>query len=389
MLNTLTRGELEHLMEQQQAPCISMFLPTHPAGTVAQQDTMRLRNLIREAENLLLLRNVSQNVIEELLKPIGRFQERATYWQHPGEGLALFRSRDMFQSYLLPLGFQENVVVSDHFYLKPLFPLFTNDGQFYVLALSQNSLRLLKATHYSVQQVALPATISQSLADFLQYEERENETQSHSAASGALIGKGGRHATIFHGQGVGVDNEKDMVLRYFQQIDRGLHELLHSEKAPLVLAGVEYLFSIYHEANTYPHLLSKGITGNPDRLSIETLHAQAWTIVEPHFHEAQKSAARNFQQYATTRLASDDIKTVVLAAIYGRIETLFVALEQEINGHFDPTNSTVHVHREAKFKDDDLLDIAATQTFLHGGNVYAIDHTQIPGEKALAAIFRY
>ncbi len=389
MQNILTRDELERFMEQQQPPCISMFLPTHDAGTAGQQDTMRLRNQIREAENLLHLRNISQSVIDELLKPIERFQERETYWQHPGKGLVLLRSKGVFHSYLLPLSFQEDVIVSDHFYLKPLFPFFTNDGQFYVLALSHNSIRLLSATHYSVQQISLPESIPQSFADFLRDEEHENATQSHSVSSGTLVGKGGRHAIVFHGQGVGIDDEKTTLLRYFQQIDRGLHDILHNEQAPLLLAGVEYLFPIYNEANTYPHLLSKGITGNPDRLSAEALHAQAWTIVEPHFHEAQENAAKNFQQYAATRLASDDIKTVVPAAIYGRIETLFVALDKEINGHFDPINNMVHVHREAKFKDDDLLDIAATQTFLRGGTVYALDHTQIPGEKALAAIFRY
>lgn len=56
---------------------------------------------------------------------------------------------------------------------------------------------------------------------------------------------------------------------------------------------------------------------------------------------------------------------------------------------FDPVSNIVHVHKEARFNDDDLLDVAATQTLLHGGSVYAVDRAQMPDEGLLAAVFRY
>jgi len=68
---------------------------------------------------------------------------------------------------------------------------------------------------------------------------------------------------------------------------------------------------------------------------------------------------------------------------------LFVAIDQELWGNFDPTNNMIHVHKEPRFRDDDLLDEAATQTLLHGGTVYAVEQTKIPGELPVAAVFRY
>jgi len=56
---------------------------------------------------------------------------------------------------------------------------------------------------------------------------------------------------------------------------------------------------------------------------------------------------------------------------------------------FDPTSNAIHVHKEPRFRDDDLLDEAATQTLLHGGAVYAVEQTKIPGELPVAAVFRY
>jgi len=166
----------------------------------------------------------------------------------------LFGSPDRFRTYWLPCHFEEQVIVTSHFYLKPLLPFLAGDGRFYLLALSQNDIRLLEGTHYSISEVALPEAVPHSQASAMQYDESTNELRYPSSSSGASVGKGGRRATIFHGQGVGTDNEKMRILRYFQQIDRGLQALLRDETAPLLLAGVAYLFPIYREANTYPHL---------------------------------------------------------------------------------------------------------------------------------------
>jgi hypothetical protein len=35
--------------------------------------------------------------------------------------------------------------------------------------------------------------------------------------------------------------------------------VFRDETTPLVLADVEYLFPIYHEANAYPHMLKQSI----------------------------------------------------------------------------------------------------------------------------------
>jgi Bacterial archaeo-eukaryotic release factor family 7 len=202
-------------------------------------------------------------------------------------------------------------------------------------------------------------------------------------------GQGGRHPAIFHGQGVGTDEDKDDLLRYFQHIDRGLHDLLRDETAPLVLAGVEYLFPIYQQANSYTHLLQQGIAGNPDKLKAETLRGKAWPIVEPVVLQAQQEAAALYRDLASTERTSRNISEIVPAAYYGRVASLFVARDQEQRGTFDPATGTLQVHEQAEPGDEDLLDLAATQTLLHGGSAYAVEQTDMPDEAPLAAVFRY
>jgi Bacterial archaeo-eukaryotic release factor family 7 len=305
--------------------------------------------------------------------------------------LSLHNSRHgvLFRSYRLPYSFKEQVIVSDHFYLKPFLPLLANDGRFYILAISQNAIRLLEGTRSSIHEVALPESVPASLAEAFKYEEAENEVSFYRSSSGALVGKGGRKAAIFYGQGVGHDDRKEHLLRYFQHIDRGLHELLKDESAPLVLAGVEYLFSLYREANTYPYLLDQGVPGNPDKLSSDALHEEAWVVVKPYFQQDQERTAAHYRENVGTTRTSNEIREIMPAAYSGQVSSLFVAIDQEVWGTFDPTSNTLHVHKEARFRDDDLLDEAATQTLLHKGTVFAVEQAKVPGEALVAAVFRY
>jgi len=388
-MDRLSKNEIKTLLEKHKGPCVSIFLPTSRGGEESQRDELRLRHQIRDTENRLLLENLRSTEVEKLLEPFNALLEDGGFWLHTVDGLAIFRTSEMFSYYRLPYSFKEQVVVSDHFYLKPLLPFLANGGRFYILAISQNAIRLLEGTRFSIHELELPESVPANLAEALKDQEADNEVSFYRSSSGALVGKGGRKAAIFYGQGVGHDDSKDHLLRYFQQIDRGLHELLRDESAPLVFAGVEYLFPIYRQANTYPYLLNQGAPGNPDKLSSDVLHEEAWTVVEPYFQQVQERTAAQYRDNVGTARTSNDIREIMPAAYYGQIGSLFVAIGQELWGNFDPTSNTIHVHKEARFRDDDLLDEAATQTILHGGSVYAVEQAKVPGESVLAAVFRY
>lgn len=388
---TLSKNELKTLIRYQNDPCLSIFLPTHHrAGPDMQQDPLRLKNLLHQAQDLLLARIPESTQVEAFLKPIRTLLTNQSIWKHPDEGLAILRSPDLFHYYQLPFTLKEQVIVGQHFSLKPLLPVLTADQYFYILTLSQNEVRLLQATHFGVKEIPLPESVPPSMAEAIKYDQPEPTLEAHSSASTATRGKGGRHPMIFHGQGAGPANEKQILLHYFQQIDRGLHEILHDETAPLVLAGVEFLLPIYHEANTYPHLLSEGALGNPEKLKghDEILREQAWPKALPSVLKEQQDALAQFQEYQDTDHTSRNVSVLVPAACYGQIESLFVALDQQQWGTFDPTTYTLDLHETAVAGDEDLLDLAVRETILHGGAVYALEQDHMPDKAFLAAVYR-
>lgn len=121
----------------------------------------------------------------------------------------------------------------------------------------------------------------------------------------------------------------------------------------------------------------------------EELHQQAWPIVEPLFHENQQSAMALYQQLAGTGTASSDIKEIVSATYFQRVDSMFVPVDMQIWGKFDPDTMTVDLHSEPEPDDDDMLDFAAIHTLLNGGKVYTVDSEKMPNGAPVAAIFRY
>ena len=383
-MNVLRKNDLKRLMDKYEGPCVSIFMPTHRGRAESQQDQIRFKNLFREAEKGLSQGGLRSPHVKDLLMPAQKLLTDAPFWQKQIDGLAVFVCQNLFHYFRFPYRFEELVVVADRFHLKPLLPLLSGDERFYILALSQNQVKLFQGTRFSISELNLEG-IPESLADILNFDGPEKQLQLHTGTPGSNVGRG----AIFHGHGAGTDDAKDNIMQYFRQIDKGLRQIVKDEQVPLVLAGVEYLFPIYREANTYPYLVDEGITGNPEGLSAKDLHEQAWSIVESSFQKAEKDAVEKYNKFAGTEKTSCDVRKIVSDSYHGRVDLLFVAIGIQHWGSFDAGNDMVHLHDKKQPGDADLLDFAAIQTFLQGGSVYAVKPHQIPDKAPLAAVFRY
>ena len=378
-MDRISRDELQTFLIRQPERCISLFMPTHRYGRATEQDPIRYKNLLQEVEKRLLAKGMRTPDVSSLLEPARAVLQDENYWRHMSDGLALFLTADELHSYRLPLAFEELVVIGDRFHIKPLLPFFANDGHFYILALSLNQVRLLEGTRHSVDEIN-PESLPESMAESLQFSQFQKQLQVRSG--------GGTEGAMFHGHDPS-DEEKKHILRWCHMIDDSLRVLLAGEESPLVLAGVESLLSIYQEANAYPHLLEQGIPGNPEELSPAELHTRAWRLVEPVFRQAEDQARAQFQQLVSAGRTTTFLQEALQAAGQGRVELAFVALGEQTWGTYDADSQVIHVHPQQQPGDEDLLDLLAIQTLLHGGAVYALPLEQMPEQARLAAVYRY
>lgn len=386
-MDVLTHDHVEGLIRRSGRYCVSVYMPTPRTGSETLEGPIHLKNLLRDAEDRLLARGLRTPDVREFLEPARALVTDRPFWQHLGDGLAVFLSPDGLQAFRVPRRFEPMVVVAERFLIAPLLPLDAQTEKFFVLALSQNAVRLLEASHYDVHTVETGA-MPTALAEALKGDDPDAQFQYHTA-SPAPGPYGGRGPMIGHGSGVH-DIKLDLE-RFFRKVDAGLAGRMHDERAPLVLAGVDYLLPIYRGVSAYPHLVDAVLEGNPDGLSAEELHRRAWPLVRPLFAAAREEAASRCRELLAKGdgRAAGSVEAIMPAADSGRVATLFVADDVHLWGTYDPSTRTTHVHMDEQPGDDELIDLAAARTLINRGTVYRVRREEVPGGRPAAAVLRY
>lgn len=382
VIDVISTQALRSLTEVRGEHCVSIYLPTHQAGDDTSQDPIRLKNLTaRAAQELRSVAEPTQDV-DDMLSAVTALQGDRQFWAHQGRGLAIFIADDRTRTYRLPDPVEELVVVADRLHLKPLLPCVASGETFFVLALSQNQVRLLRGSRYSINELALDE-IPESLAQALRFDDRTPQLQSH----GALRTGTGQVTATFHGHGLGKDSRDADLDRFLSAVDAGVLEIVGDASAPLVLAGVDHVVARYRKLTSHRHVVDGEITGNPERISADDLHERSWPLVKPLFdaaqHEARERVLGGSERTATT------LPEVVLAARDGRVRSLFVPVGVQRWGRLDADRREVEEHDERQPGDRDLLDVATLDTLLTGGRVFAVTPGDVPGDGPLSAEFRY
>lgn len=398
-MSLLPRKDIEPLLRVSGGPCVSIFLPTFRAGGERQQNPIRLKNVVRTiAERLEEDWGMRSPDADKLLDPVKQLIDDNSFWLHQSDGLALFLSPDTFRSFRLPVQLNELAVVEKRFHLKPLLPLLSGDGDghFYILTLSRKHIRLLSGSRFRIDEVDLegqgvPTSFTEALGEL---ERRYTQMQaSTSSKTPHRFSMGQKGAPVFSAHGTGEDDLGAELRNYFERFDDALAKIDVDRKAPVVLAGVEYLLPIYRDAaTTLQNICQDALTGNMDQVKPEDLHTAAWEIVEPHFLLERRKAAERFGDLTGSGRSSTELNEVLPAAHDGRVDSLFVARGVRVWGSYDGEKRKITFQLDKdgpRNGNEDLLDLAAVQTYLNGGKVFVVDQQDVPEGKSLAAVFRY
>jgi hypothetical protein len=384
-MDTLTAQGLKELLEHTGRWCVSISTPTCPTWSPQRTDQLRFQEQTRAAGEQLLALGLRSPEVRDLLGPVQALTQDAGFWREQAEGLVVFASGELFRHYRLPVTVPELLMVAQRFAIRPLLPVLGEDLAFYVLALTQQDVRLLRCTRDVALEVELPE-LPRDVREATGYDEPERGFTTH---AGTPTGAGGRPAAMVHTTGVRADDRKGDILEYCQQIDRRLRPLLEGRTAPMVLAGVEFLLSIHRQASTYPHLLDGVVPGSTNRLDDGELRRRAWPLVEAELSRARDEELARYRQSIGTGRASADLRQVLRAAYAGQVGTLFFVENGPVWGCFDPASGTLEVHEEPRPGDEDLVDAAVAGTARHRGSVFTVGEDALDGESRVAALFRY
>ena len=382
----LTREQFSTLATRDGGRCVSIFMPAHRAGeeVLNKKDRIHLKNLMKQIHLDLEERGFDQRSIDTFMNPLVELSKDEEFWHHQSEGLAIFLSTELCETFHLPFAVEPFYHISYEFYLKPMIPLMMGDGRFFLLTLSLEDLHLYEGNREALRNVTMPEPLPKRLEEVVGFDLEETSAGFHGQRAG------GHGQTIHHGQGEGKDDHKGEILEYFREVDRRIMEVLHEEKAPLMLAGMDHLMALYRQVNRYPHLYEEGLSGNPQYTPRPELHKKAWDILAFHFDQGRRHKAELMNQWAYTDRSSMAVEDIVTAALHGRVDTLFLDKDAMIWGVYDPKDLSLRTQEEQNLSNVEMCNKVAIEVLLHGGEVYLSDKEALPQPvSVMNALYRY
>lgn len=384
-MTTLTKKAFGELAAVQQPHCISIFLPTHHQGqaVLKHEDALALKYQLKLAGEALEAEGMSAADVQKVLDPLYARVEDTSFWRFQSAGLACFLADQFLEIYALPFPVEAKFYLGNTFFLQPVLPLFSDDGAFFILTLELDRVHFFRANRFKIQEVDVRSLIPAALEEVVGYDIEEKTLQFTSIPGASRQG-------AYHGQGEGKDDRKEEIQRYFRAIDKGLHTILHQESAPLLLVCTRAFFPMYKAVCQYKNLYPQFLAWEHAFEVPSVMQEKAWSLIAPYFDQNRQTQFNKFLELQDTPHVSAQISEIIPAALYGKIDTLFIENQAEIWGTYDPTTAKVHVDKTRRAAAVSLADMAAIHTINQGGTVYLLNKEEMPtlGAK-MCAVYRY
>ncbi|MDX9973567.1 MAG: hypothetical protein RBU21_11340 [FCB group bacterium] len=372
------------LLNPAEAPCLSLYQPTHRFRPENQQDPIRFKNLVKDLDASLRQGYPAADV-SEILQPLEALGADGDFWNHASDGMAVFRSPGLFEVFRVQRPVPELAVVADSFHVKPLRRVLQTAGRYQILALTRHSVRLYEGNRDVLDEVELAPGVPRSVRETLGEETTED------VGSPAYAGQPVEGPTERRGQGGVAKREVDgLAERFFRMVDPAIREH-HSKtsRLPLILAALADYHTMFRKLSQNPFLMEGGIAVDPEGVNANELRERAWAIVESQLRAELTALKEAFGEGRAKGLGSDQIGQVAEAAALGRVGTLFLEEDRIMPGRVDWTTGRVESGELGNPRFDDILDDLGELVESKGGRVLVVPTEEMPATTGLAAIYRY
>lgn len=384
-MQIITEKLIQDLLAKEDAPCLSLYMPTHRHHPDNRQDPIRFKNLLKEMEQSLLQKYSSEET-KTYLSSMEKLTEEEEIWNNSLDGLAVFSAPNFLEIVKLPIPVETLAIVADSFHTKPLRKYLQSTDRYHLLGLSRHEFALFEGNRHSLDEIDLSEDIPKTIEEAL----GEELTDGHTTVA-SYGGSAGDSNAMHHGHGGKKDQVDIDAERFFRVVAKSVEE--HYSKPqdiPLILAALPEHHHLFQKVNKNGSLMSEGVQVNPSSVSREKLAELAWKVMEPAYLANLKNQAEQFSQAKAGGKGTDDYKELAVAAVEGRIETLLVEADRIIAARI---TNLVTGNTQKKDIDnprvDDLLDDMGELVIKMGGKVVVVPPDKMPTDKGLAGIFRY
>lgn len=376
----LTKEMLKELAQFRSDCCITIVLPTHRAGMEVneQQDAILFKNMLQDIKKKVEEKNSDP---AKILEPAFELLRNDEFWRNQGDGLALFIAEDYFRYIKLPFTPEQECIVNNSFYLVNLLRLLNTMAvdEFYLLLIRRDKTKLYKSDAAGLHEEkaeGMPDSINSVISfeddgkEHMQTEEGENTDRPENVQAGRP--------------------EKVIIDTFIEKIDKAFQSQSPQEAGwPLMLAGQVDLLEAFRKTSQYNNILDTELIVTDEHSEGRELFEQAKKKIEERHQREKDERLETYFNSIATNLTTSMPEKVIPATYYSQVRALFVEKGAHIWGSFDEQSNQLNMHAAKEDGDDCLLEKAAVQTVLHGGEVYILEKDKMPKGATIAALLRY
>lgn len=368
-VDTPTPQEFDALCAERADACVSIYVQTTPLTQDIEKARIAFGNQAKQALEQLSSSGFDKRRLSAIGQLMDDLDDDDAFWRVQAHALAVFVTADRIRTFRLATKVEPLVEVSDRFHLKPLMRSITFADAGFVLALAENSVRLVEVfPDLPAQEIALP-DLPKSAADALNVATLNDRSHRRRIA--------------------GSEGQKVRLAQYARIVDAAIRPILAGRDLPLIIAATEPLASIYRSVNSFPNLLDQTITSTDDRSSEGELAEAARPILDEAHREEVAQFHNRFEERAGDGRATTDISDAARAATFGAIEVLLVDMDASLPGTVDETTGAVSFADSADASNYGVVDEIMRRAIRTGARVLSVRAGDLPDGAQLAAVLRF
>jgi hypothetical protein len=384
-----TLAEFKTLAQVKGETCVSLYLPTSPLGDNAKFNRTAFKDIAKEALSQLKEAGADKKKIavfegqfehlagsehdvqdEDKIRKLQRAKPDPieSFWHYQGNGLAVLATVGKMRMFRLPDRPKPLAEVADRFHLTPLIRAMTSPHDVFVLALAEESVRLVHAfVNFPPERLQVPNLPSNA-------EEATRRPSFHVRAPRRRLQN--------------LEGEKVLLHQYVRKVEHAISSVLAGRNAPLVLAAEQPLASMFRSVNTHPRLADEMIEGNPGLTTDAELEDAAIPILDRLYSRELKAVIALYDELKPRR-ATTDVSYAAHAATAGAVEQLLVDLDAVIPGLVSDIDGSVTYSASDDAETYSVVDEVARRALYTGARVMGARKEELPDRAPLTAILRY
>src|SRR3981189_1657220 len=384
-----TLDEFKALAQIKGETCVSLYLPEAPLGTSGKFNRTAFKDLAKDALSQMKEAGVDKNKIavfeeqfahlagpehnvqdEEKIRKLQRAKPDPieSFWHYQANGLAVLTTMSLTRMFRLPNVPKPLAEVADRLHLTPLIRAMTSPHDIFVLALAEESVRLIHAfANFPPERMQVPKLPKNA-------EEATRRPSFHVRAPRRRLQN--------------LEGEKMLLQKYVRQVERAIYNVLSQQNAPVVAAGGEPMASMFRSLNTYPRLADETIEGNPEQRTDAELEDAAIPILDRLYSRGLKAVIALYDQLKPRR-ATTDVSYAAHAATAGAVDQLLVDLDAVIPGLVSDLDGSVTYAASDDAETYSVVDEVARRALSTGARAMGPRREELPDRAPLTAILRY